>query len=82
VFEYDPDQYTEPQSGLTPRSVESELIDWIDPSVIAENILEEMADQEVPLTLDLAKEVWLKVLESLHGHLESAVDRISERVKC
>ena len=79
---YDPDQYTEQQSGLEPRSVESELIDWIDPSVIAECILEEMADQEVPLTLDLAKQVWLKVLESLHDHLESAVDRIGDRVTC
>ena len=79
---YNPDQYTEQQSGLTPHSVENDLIDWIDPSVIAECILEEMADQEVPLTLANAKEVWLKVLESLNDYLQSAVDRVSDRIKC
>lgn len=79
---YNPDQYTEPQAGLQPQSVESNLIDWIDPSVIAECVLEEMADQDMPLTLDLAKKVWLDVLENLHSQLEVSVDRVGDRVKC
>ena len=79
---YNPDQYTEPQSGLEPQSVEAELIDWIDLSVIAECVIEEMADQDVPLTLANAKKVWLDVLENLHSQLEVSVDRISDRIKC
>lgn len=79
---YDPDQYTEPQSGLDPQSVAEDLADWIDLGVIAECVLEEMADQDMPLTLDLAKRVWLDVLENLHSQLEVSVDRIWDRVKC
>lgn len=79
---YNPDQYTEPQSGLEPKSVESELADYIDNSVPAQCILNEMADQDMPLTLDLAKRVWLDVLENLHSQLEVSVDRILQRVKC
>ena len=79
---YDPDQYTEQQSGLEPQSVEDALIDWIDPGVIAESILEEMADQEVPLTFDLAKKVWLDALENLHSQLGASVNGVKDLVGC
>lgn len=79
---YDPDQHTEPQAGLEPKSVEQEIAEWIDPQVIASCILTEMADQDVPLTADLAKKVWYDILENFHSHLETAVDRIWERANC
>lgn len=79
---HDPDQYTEQQSGLEPKSVESQLTDWIDPSVIAGIILEEMADQEVPLTFPLARKVWLDALENLHGQIRASVEGAWELAKC
>ena len=49
----------------------TELTDWIDTSVIAEAILEELEEQGVPVTLENAQKVWLDTLEELH-HLASS----------
>ena len=59
--------------------LDEELADYIDTSVIAECILDEMEDQALDLTFENAKEVWLSVLEHLPAQLFVSVDRISQR---
>ena len=39
---------------------------WIDTNVIAEAIIEEAVDREIDLTVEKAKQVWLRILERLH----------------
>jgi len=56
-------------------SVKDELADWIDSDVIAEHILGELEDQNVPATIENAKTVWLDVLET------ELCDAISSSVK-
>ena len=51
-----------------------ELAQWIDTTVIAEAILEELEDQGVQPTLENGKTVWLDVLEhELTDALRSSV---------
>jgi hypothetical protein len=45
-------------------SDKEELAGWIDTEVIAERILEELADNGIPATLDNGKAVWLDFLET------------------
>ena len=53
----------------------NQLADWIDPNVIAENIIEELQDYEVEPTLDNAKAVWLDFLENeLHEGLRQSIE--------
>ncbi len=49
----------------------TELANWIDASVIAEAIVEELEEQGIPATLQNGQMVWLDMLEELH-HLASA----------
>jgi len=52
----------------------TELADWIDTTVIAEAILEELEEQQVVVTLENAKTIWLDVLEhELPDALRSSV---------
>lgn len=62
---HNPDQYSEPQTGLVPDSVETDLADFIDTNVLAEVITGELRDAGVPVTLDNAKKVYLNILEEL-----------------
>jgi len=88
---YNPDQYGDPATGLDPdkariaqgkliSQLQDDLVAWIDPNVIAENILDEMEDQHIGLTLDNAKNVWLDVLENLNTGLAVSVDRVGDRI--
>ena len=45
-------------------SVKDEMASWIDADVIAEHILDELKDQDVPATFENAKTVWMDVLET------------------
>jgi len=56
-------------------SVKDDLAGWIDTDVIAEHILDEMEDQDVPATFENAKTVWLDLLET------ELCDAISSSVK-
>jgi len=78
---YNPDQYTEPQSGLTPDTVEQQLSDWIEPYVLADCIVKELVDQREEPTLENAKKVWLDVLENLPRQLEVSVARVKDRMR-
>jgi len=49
----------------------TELADWIDTSAIAQVILEELEEEEAPVTLENAQQVWLDALEEIH-HLASS----------
>ena len=51
----------------------TELASWIDTTVIAEIILEELHHQEVPTTLENGQQVWLDALEELHSLASSTV---------
>lgn len=88
---YNPDQYGDPATGLDPDKarlerekiishLQDELVAWIDPNVIAENILDEMQDQHLDLSLDNAKNVWLDYLENLNIGLAVSVDRVGDRI--
>ena len=77
-----PDQYSEADQPHEPQSIQDTLEEWIDKQVIASCILNEMADQHLPLTMGNAKQVWYTALETLHEQLQSAVDRTKDRVKC
>jgi len=46
------------------EKVLAELAEWIDPRVIAEAILQELASQELEQTVPNGMRVWLDVLES------------------
>ena len=59
----------------------TELADWIDTSVIAEAILEELEDQGVPPTLENGQEVWLDALEEIHHLVSSSVVGLITRGK-
>ena len=59
----------------------TELADWIDTSVIAEAILEELENQEVPPTLENGQEVWLDALEEIHHLVSSSVVGLITRGK-
>ena len=56
------------------------LVDYIDHSVVSENILDEMEYHEMELTFDNAKAVWLDFLENLPSQLDISVNRIKERL--
>jgi len=51
----------------------TELADWIDTSVIAEAILEELEEQGVSPTLENGQKVWLDALEELHHLAASSI---------
>jgi len=50
-----------------------ELAQWIDSTVIAGAILEELEEQEIPATLENAQQVWLDAIEELHHLLKSSI---------
>ena len=57
--------------AITPLT---ELADWIDTSVIAEAILEELEEQQAAPTLENGQKVWLDVLQNgLPDALRSSV---------
>lgn len=52
---------------------QDELADWIDPTVIAGAILEELGEQGVEATLENGQAVWLDALEELHHLAASSI---------
>ena len=57
----------------------TELANWIDTSAIAEAILEELDEEEVPATLENAQRVWLDALEEIHHLARSSVVGLVDR---
>lgn len=53
---------------------EEKLAAWIDPYVIAELIVQEMFDQQIPIDLQTAKDIWLDALEHLGDLIESSTE--------
>lgn len=57
------------------QAVINEIAAWIDTQVIAAVIAEELVDHGLPVTLDLCRKVWLRVLEDLHHTVECSIPR-------
>lgn len=72
---FNPDQYTEPQQGLQPKDAGEQFADWIDTSVLAQVVGEELVDQGINPTLENCKKAWLVFLLNLHAHIEASIDR-------
>ena len=52
---------------------QAELAQWIDDTVIAQVILEELEEEGVSATLENGQEVWLRMLEELHHLANSSI---------
>jgi len=59
------------------QAVIGKVAKWIDSSVMAEVIAEELVDHNMPVTLENMKAVWLNILEcALHDDAGYAIEAI------
>ena len=54
---------------MTRAQVKAALAAWIETDVIADAILDIMDEEDIEVTLDNGKEIWLNHLEELHHYL-------------
>ena len=55
-------------------AIEVALGSWIDTNVIAECIIESAVEKGIDLTVDQAKQVWLRILERLHAIVDAELE--------
>jgi len=59
--------------------IENELAMWVDDAVVAELIIEQMAEHDMQITLPNAKAVWLDALEHLPQLIRASVQALKEK---
>ena len=59
--------------------VQNDLAMWVSSGVVAELIIEEMAEHDMPITLSNAKAVWLDALEHLPQLIRASVQALRDK---
>ena len=59
--------------------VESELAMWVSGTVVADLIMEQMDEYDMPITLAKAKDVWLDALEHLPQLIRASVQALKDK---
>ena len=57
--------------------IKEEFIEWINPSVIADVLAEELAEEDQPVNFDNMKKLWLLMLEDLWDLARARIHRFS-----
>jgi hypothetical protein len=58
------------------RRLIKRLDEYIDTNVLAEAVVDQMVDAEVPLTIEAARKIWLGVVEQIPDLIKETIERV------